>query len=222
MKTSVDHGTTRARSGTAKKALSTVIATTLAISVSCVSSTALAQGMAISPGYLTGVWQENAQCQGSEAMVFFANNTMSSAGSTPVNYAVTGQSQFTMYGPGGSVPIEARAVNQNQMVVTFQGSAMVVHRCGAGGGNAVQLNNAFITGGWGMNGNCAAPEVFSAGGHFRTSNNDPGTWALFGNTLRMTLNNGNGLDFIVQVNGQRNMTLTQSNNGQVSNYTRCF
>lgn len=215
-------GKARLQSKTTKTMRSTAIVTAIAMSVACMGSPALAQANQISPGYLTGVWQDNPQCRGSEAMVFFANNTMSSAGSTPVNYAVTGPSQFTMYGPGGAVAIQAQHINQNQMVVSFQNQTQVVYRCGAQGGNAVQLNSAYIAGGWGMNGNCAAPEIFTAGGQFRTSANDPGTWALFGTTLRLTVNNGASLDFIVQANGPRNMTLTQVSNGDVSNYTRCF
>lgn len=219
MNNDTERGAARAPHKSKKSAVA--IATAIAISLSGVSSAAMAQG-AISHGYLTGVWQENAQCRGNESMVFFANNTMSSAGSTPVNYAITGQSQFTMYGPGGAVPIQAQNINQNQMVVTFQNTTMLVYRCGGSNVNNVQLTASYIPGGWGMNGNCASPEVFAVGGQFRTSANDPGTWALFGNTLRMTVNNGASLDFVVQPNGQRNMTLTQSSNGDVSHYTRCF
>jgi hypothetical protein len=204
-----------------------IAATTVA--VSCVSAPAFAQQQ-VSAGYLTGVWKENQQCHGGEAMVFFANNTMSSNGSVAVNYTVSGPSQILMYGPGGSVPIETRPINQDKMVITFQNDATVLHRCG-GRGNAYNapvphanapLSAAYITGGWGHNGNCANPEVFSVGGQFRTSQGHPGTWALFGNTLRLTVNNGLAIDFFVQPNGQRNMTLTQNNNGEVSVYTRCF
>lgn len=219
-------GTARTQTETGKQNPSSTIATAVALSIFCLSPPAFAQGAPISHGYLTGVWQDNAQCAGGTTMVFYPNNTMSSAGSIPVNYTVTGPSQFTMYGPGGAVAVQAQYVNQNQMVITFQNDASVLYRCGAPGGAAAgtntQLSASYITGGWGLNGNCSAPERFAASGHFQTSNNDPGTWALFGNTLRMTVNNGNSLDFFVQVNGPRNMTLTQSNNGQVSNYTRCF
>lgn len=85
-----------------------------------------------------------------------------------------------------------------------------------------QVSSAYIVGGWGHNGNCRTPEVFLAGGHFRSSQSQDGTWSLLGNTLRLVLGNGNGLDFAVQANGNQNMTLTQASNGDVSNYTRCF
>lgn len=202
-----------------------IMAAAMAMLMASIGQSAFAQNNAISHGYLTGSWQDNPQCTGSETMVFFPNNTMSSAGSIPVNYSVTGPSQFTMHGPGGAASIQAQYVNQNQMVVTFQNDASVFYRCGAANARAVsnaQLTPAYIVGGWGHNGNCRAPEEFAAGGQFRTSNNDRGTWALSGNQLRMMLGNGNGIDFSVQVNGQRNMTLTQNNNGQVSQYTRCF
>lgn len=192
------------------------------VALSGVNSPALAQS-GLSQQYLTGVWQETPQCNGNVGMVFFANGTMSSAGSTPVNYAVTGPSQITMHGPGGAVPFNIQYVNQDRMIVTFQNDASVFYRCGAQAANThVQVSAAYVTGGWGHNGVCGRPEVFSAGGHMRTSTGDVGTWALFGNTLRVTVANGNSLDFAVQPNGQQNMTLTQTNNGQVSNYTRCF
>lgn len=202
-----------------------VMATAIAISMGCIGQPAFAQNNAISTGYLTGSWKDNAQCAGNEAMVFFPNNTMSSAGSIPVSYSVTGPSQFTMHGPGGAASIQAQYVNQNQMLVTFQNDAAVFYRCG--GANTRATNNtaltpAYIIGGWGQNGNCSTSEVFSAGGQFRTSNNDWGNWRLSGNQLRMTLDNGNSIDFSVLPNGPRNMTLTQNNNGQVSHYTRCF
>lgn len=207
------------------KTSSKAIAAAVALSLSCVSPAALAQSNAISPGYLTGTWKDNAQCRGNESLIFFPNNTMSSAGSVPINYAVTGPSQFTMHGPGGAVPIQAQYVNQNQMVVTFNNDAGVFYRCGganaAGAGNA-QLTSAYMVGGWGHNGNCRAPEVFQAGGRFRSSQNHDGSWSLLGNTLRLVLNNGNGLDFTVHPNGNQNMTLTQVSNGDVSQYTRCF
>lgn len=231
MKTSIKPNGASGRSGTAMRVPSnTVAVTVMAIALSCVSTSAFAQNIRVSNGYLTGVWKEDQQCNGGEAMVFLPNNTMSSAGSTPVNYTVSGPTQVVMYGPGGSVPIETQPVNQNQMVLTFQGNATILYRCGVNNNarnnpapnNNAQLTPAYIAGGWGQNGNCANPEVFNVGGQFRTSNGDPGTWALFGNTLRMTVNNGAALDFFVQPNGRRNMTLTQSNNGQVSNYTRCF
>lgn len=199
--------------------------TVVAMSLLSTGAPVAAQNNSISQAYLIGIWKEDPQCRGNEAMVFFANNTMSSAGSVPVNYTVTGPSQILMFGPGGSVPIQTQYVNQDKIVVTFQNDATVLHRCGAnnaGHHNNAQLSSAYITGGWGQNGNCANPEVFSAGGHLRTSQGDTGTWALFGNTLRLTVNNGSSVDFVAQSNGPRNMTLVQSNNGQVSNYNRCF
>jgi hypothetical protein len=215
---------TRSVTATRMSAKAKVMATAIAVALSGVSPAAFAQNNAISPAYLTGVWQENAQCRGSEAMVFFPNNTMSSAGSPPANYAVTGPSQFTMYGPGGAIPIQAQQVNYNQMVVTVQNSAIVVYRCGAAnaGAGTPQVVNTNIVGGWGHNSNCATPEVFVAGGQFRSSQNDLGRWSLSGNLLRLNMNNGNSLDFSVQVNTPQNITMTQTNNGQVSNYTRCF
>lgn len=206
-----------------------IIATALAIALSCANTSASAQSGPVSAAYLTGVWKENQQCTGGEAMVFFPNNTMSSAGSVPVNYVVSGPAQIMMYGSGGSVPIETQVVNQNKMVITFQNDATVLYRCGfntpthnyPAPNNNMQLSPAYITGGWGYNGNCNNPEVFTNGGQFRTSQGAPGTWTVFGNTLRMLVNN-NSIDFVVQVNGHGNMTLTQVNNGQISNYTRCF
>lgn len=223
----MNHAMTHTPLPTAKRLSSStkIMAVSMAIAVSGISPAAFAQANAISPAYLTGVWQDNAQCRGSEAMVFYANNTMSSAGSVPVNYAVTGPSQFTMYGPGGAVPIQAQQVNYNQMVVSLQNSAVVFYRCGganAPAGNSPQFVNTNIIGGWGHNGNCATPEVFIAGGQFRSSQNDLGRWSLSGNLLRLNMNNGNSLDFSVQVNTPQNITMTQTNNGQVSNYTRCF
>lgn len=202
---------------------SKIVATALALSLSCAAPAAFAQNNSISPGYLTGTWMDNAQCVGSAAMVFFPNTTVSSAGSQAVNYAVTGPSQFTMYGPGGGASIQAQYVNQNQMVLTLNNDTAMFYRCGANAsaGGSAQLTPAYIVGNWGQNGNCAVPEVFAAGGHFRTSNHDQGTWALFGNTLRMTINNGLNIDFSVQPNGHGNMTLVQNNNGQVSHYIRC-
>lgn len=202
---------------------STVLATTVtAIAMMCTTPAALAQNNSISSNYLTGVWKEDAQCRGNEAMIFFPNGTMSSAGSVAANYTVSGPAQIVVYGPGGSATMGLQYINQDKLVLTIQNDATVLHRCGSNAG--VTLSNAYITGGWGHNGNCATPEVFSANGHMRTSQGGQGTWALFGNTLRLTVNNGSSVDFAVQANGQRNMTLTQLNQGsnQISNYTRCF
>lgn len=200
------------------------VAAALALSMPCLSLPAFAQANAISTGYLTGTWMDNAQCRGHEAMVFFPNQTMSSAGSIPVSYAVTGPSQFTMHGPGGAATIQAQYLNPNQMLVTLNNNSSVFHRCGAqnvqAGGNA-QPTPAFLVGGWSHNGNCAMPEVFHNDGRFQTSLNAWGTWTLFGNVLRMMPANGANADLVVQVTGPRNMMLTQGN-GQVSYYARCF
>ena len=212
---------TAARSGA-------IAAAAVAIALSYVGTAAFAQTAPVSPAYLTGVWKEDQQCHGGEAMVFFPNNTMSSAGSVAVNYTVSGPRQIMMYGPGGAVPIDTQLVNQNQMVLTFQGNASVLFRCGVNmaapsyPAPGMQLSPAYITGGWGHNGNCGNPEVFTGNGQFRTSQGGSGAWTAFGNTLRMAPHNGGSIDFMVQTNGPRNMTLTQTNNGQVSNYTRCF
>lgn len=228
MKTSANNTAARSEAATPKRMPPKIkaVAAAIALAASCASLPAFAQGNAISPGYLTGVWKENAHCGGAEAMTFFPNNTMSSAGSIPVNYTVTGPAQFTMHGPGGVVSIPAQYVNPNQMVVTFQNNASVFYRCGGTHAPApvrnTQLTPAYLVGGWGHNGNCSVLEVFAAGGPFRSSNNDAGTWGLFGNIVRITLGNGASLDFSVQPNGPRNMMMTQTNNGQVSHYTRCF
>lgn len=201
------------------------VAAAMALSMSCVSLPAFAQNNAISPGYLTGTWKNNAKCRGSEAMVFFPNNTMSSAGSIPVNYIVTGPSQFTMHGPGGAASIQAQYVNHNQMVVTLQNNASVFYRCGganAQAGNSTQLTTAYITGSWTDKGNCAMPEVFYNNGQVRSSQNVMAGWALLGSVLRIMPSNGANVDFVVQVNGPRNMMLTQSGTGAVSHYMRCF
>ena len=197
---------------------------------SWISAPAFAQHGGVTTNYLTGVWKEDRRCRGNEAMVFFANGTMSSAGSVPVNYAVTGPSQIVMHGPGGVVPINIQNIDQNNMIVNFQGRAVVVFRCGYNSGqnynpgpnNNAGLSPAYITGGWGQNGNCARPEVFSVNGQLNSSNGDQGSWALFGNTLRIKGVSGTDTDFAVQPNGPRHMTLTQTQNGQVSTYTRCF
>lgn len=200
------------------------VAAAVAIGMSGVSLPAFAQHNAISTGYLTGTWKDNAQCRGREAMVFFQNQTFSSAGSIPVNYAVTGPSQFTMHGAGGAASIQAQYLNQNQMLVTLNNNSSVFYRCG--GGNAQPaytppLTVTYIVGGWTHNGNCGRPEVFQPGGRFQTSQNATGAWTLFGNVLRMMPANGVNAEFVVQVNGPGNMVLTQSN-GQVSYYTRCY
>lgn len=201
----------------------TLAAAAAAVAVSCASAPAFAQGPRITNQYLTGVWQEDQQCNGHQAMVFYANNTMSSAGSPAASYAVTGPAQIVMYGPGGSMQMGVRYVNQNQMVITYNNDATVLFRCSGGSAPApTQLSSAYFIGGWGFNGNCSNPDVFSNNGRVRTSQG-PATWALFGNTLRLTNNNGVTTDFAVQVNGHRNMTLTQTTGGyNVSNYTRCF
>ena len=226
MTISLKRGAGRHQSGKTRRGSARALAATaVAMALFGVSTAAVAQGNPVSHAYLTGVWKEDQQCRGGEAMIFFANNTMSSSGSVPVNYTVTGPAQILMYGPGGSVPIQTQYVSQDKMVVTFQNDATVLHRCGGGvpaQNNNAQLSQSYITGGWGQNGNCANPEVFSAGGHLRTSQGDAGTWALFGNTLRLTVNNGNSLDFTAHASGNRNLTLIQNNNGQASNYTRCF
>lgn len=77
-----------------------VMVAAIAGSMLCISLPAFAQSNAISPGYLTGVWEENANCRGQQSHGVLSNNTMSSAGSVPVNYVVTGPSQFTMPRPG--------------------------------------------------------------------------------------------------------------------------
>lgn len=201
-----------------------MMATAIAISMSCASLPTFAQSNAISPGYLTGIWKENANCIGNEAMVFFPNNTMSSAGSVPVNYVVTGPSQLTMHGPGGAASFQAQYVNHNQMVITHQNNASVVYRCGGANpyaGNNAQLTAAYIAGSWTDKGNCAMPEVFYNNGQVRSSLNVMAGWALLGNVLRIMSSNGGNVDFMVQVNGPRNMMLTQTNTGQVSHYARC-
>ncbi len=206
-----------------------------AAALTCASTSAVAQNGGVTTGYLTGVWKEDQQCRGNEAMVFFANDTLSSAGSVPVSYAVTGPSQIVMHGPGGAVPINIQSIHQNNMIVSFQGGTTVLFRCGHNVGQNYNpgpynpgpnynagLSPAYITGGWGQNGNCARPEIFSVNGQLNSSTGDQGSWALFGNTLRIKGVSGTDTDFAVQTNGPRNMTLTQTQNGAVSIYTRCF
>lgn len=203
----------------------------VAIALTCAHGAAVAQNnIQLTTGYLTGVWNEDQQCLGGDSMVF-TPNTMSSAGSVPVNYTITGPAQITIYGPGGQVPFNVKPINQNRMVVTIGNDASVVYRCGGGGGgrgwnnnnnNNYQVSPGYVIGGWGQNGNCSNPEVFIANGRMTTSNGDAASWQLFGNTLRLTAANGGVVDFSVQANGRQNMTLVQNNNGQVSNYTRCF
>lgn len=169
-------------------------------------------------------------------MVFFPNNTMSSAGSIPVNYTVTGPAQFTMHGAGGAASIQAQYLNHNQMLVSLQNNTSVFYRCGgaqahAGGnvhpgfnmhpGGHAQLSPAYIVGGWSHTGNCAAPEIFHGDGRFQSSLNAWGTWRLLGNVLQLMPSNAANADFFVQVNGPRNMVLTQ-NTGSVTHYARCF
>ena len=202
-----------------------------AIVISCSSQVASAQSTPISANYLTGVWKENAQCHGGEAVVFFQNSTMSSAGSPAVNYTVSGPEQIIMYGPGGAVPVKIDTVNQNSMIMKFPGGATVVHRCGSSfnaqpsyNPNTVNsgISPRYIEGRWTNTGNCASPENFLPSGNFVSSLNQPGTWAIFGNTLRVTANTGNTVDFAVQINGAGNMTLTQLNQvNSVVNYIRC-
>jgi hypothetical protein len=199
-----------------------VMVTAIAVSMSCTSLPTFAQS--ISPGYLTGTWKENANCLGNEAMIFFPNNTMSSAGSVPVNYAVTGPSQLTMHGPGGAAFFQAQYVNHNQMVITHQNNASVIYRCGGANPytvNNAQLTAAYIAGSWTDKGNCAMPEVFYNNGQVRSSLNVMAGWALLGNVLRIMPSTGGNVDFVVQVNGPQNMMLTQTNSGQVSYYARC-
>ncbi len=201
-----------------------VMVAAIAGSMLCISLPAFAQSNAISPGYLTGVWKENANCRGNEAMVFFPNNTMSSAGSVPVNYVVTGPSQFTMHGPGGAASIQAQYVNHNQMVITHQNNASVIYRCSGANAQAVnnsQLTAGYITGSWTDKGNCAMPEVFYNNGQVRSSLNVLAGWTLLGNVLRIMPSTGGNVDFVVQVNGPQNMMLIQSTSGQVSHYARC-
>lgn len=196
----------------------------------CWGAPAFAQHSALTTSYLTGVWKEDQQCRGNEALVFFANDTMSSAGSVPVSYAITGPGQFVMHGPGGVVPINVQIIHQNNMIVSFPGGTTVVFRCGYNAGPSnnpapnynAGLSPAYLTGGWGQNGNCARPEVFSVNGQLTSSNGDVGSWSLFGNTLRIKGVSGTDTDFLVQTNGPRHMTLTQAQNGLVSVYTRCF
>lgn len=195
-----------------------------ALVFSCASTAALAQN--ISTGYLTGAWQDNPQCQGSEAMVFYPNGTMSSAGSAVVNYTVSGPAQIVMHGAGGAAAFGLQYLDQNRLFLTYQNTSAVLYRCG---GNTAaqpvmvpQLSAGYIAGGWGFNGNCASPEVFRAGGHVRTSQGQNGTWALLGNTLRLTIN-GVTSDLLVQVYSNSNMSATPMVPGsQPSNYTRCF
>jgi len=159
-------------------------------------------------------------------MIFFVNQTMSSAGSIPANYAVTGPQQITLHGPGGTSLIGVQYVNQNQIVVTLQNQAAVMYRCSTNfappppNNSGQGLTNAYFVGSWGENGNCTAPDVFLTGGQMRSGNGGGGTWALFGQTLRLTLTNGGTVDFDVQSNGRRNMTLTRAGFAPV-NYTRC-
>ena len=207
-----------------------------AMTLTCASTPALAQNGGVTTGYLTGVWKEDQQCRGNEAMVFFPNDTMSSAGSVAVSYAVTGPSQIVMHGPGGVVPINIQTIHQNNMIVSFQGGRTVLFRCGYTSGQNFYpgpnynpgphytgvLSPAYVTGGWGQNGNCARPEVFLVNGQLNSSNGDQGSWTLFGNVLRIKGVTGTDTDFAVQTNGPRNMTLTQTQTGAVSIYTRCF
>lgn len=207
----------------ALKRRTAAVAAALALAGVCLPGAA--QGQAISVPYLTGSWMDNAQCQGSGAMQFFPNGTFSSNGSIPVRYAVTGPSQFTVHGPGGAASMQAQYVNHNQMVVTVLNDSAVLFRCGGAHAPAMQHTQptiTFIIGGWTHNGNCARPEVFLGGGQFRTSQNATGSWSLVGNMLRMMPSNGVHGEFVVQANGRANMTLTQTSNGQVSYYTRCF
>lgn len=201
-----------------------LVTATAAVFFSCAGTAALAQS--ISPSYLTGAWQDNPQCQGSEAMVFYPNGTMSSAGSAVVNYTVSGPAQIVMHGAAGAAAFGLQYLDQNRLLLTYQNTSAVLYRCGGNAGvqPAVvpQLSPTYIAGGWGFNGNCANPEVFRAGGQVRTSQGQAGTWALFGNTLRLTVN-GMVSDLHVQVFGNSNMSATPMvPGGQPSNYTRCF
>lgn len=159
-------------------------------------------------------------------MIFFPNGTMSSSGSPPVNYAVTGPAQITMYGPNGAIQFGMQHINQNQMILTVQNSSTMVYRCASGFGaqptNPPQLTVAFITGGWGFNGNCASPDIFNANGRMRSALGTDASWGIFGGTLRLTNPNGASTDFSVQINNNSNMLLVNQANGQTSNYTRCF
>lgn len=200
------------------------VAAAAALAFSCASTASFAQS--ISPAYLTGTWQDNPQCQGSEAMVFYPNGTMSSAGSAIVNYTVSGPAQIVMHGAGGAAPFGLQYLDQNRLLLSYQNTSAVLYRCGGNAGAqaamAPQLSPAYITGGWGFNGNCASPEIFRAGGVVRTSQGHNGTWALFGNTLRLTVN-GVVSDLVVQAFSHGNMSATPTVPGSPpSNYTRCF
>lgn len=203
---------------------------TAALVLSLTAQSAFAQNAPISPHYLTGIWKESPQCHGHEAMVFFPNNTLSSAGSPPVNYTVTGPQQIMMYGPGGSIPINVNQLHHNSMVIMVQGTNVMLHRCGGGfnppppppqHNNHAVLNHNYLIGRWTNAGNCANAEVFSPGGHFMSSANHTGSWTLNGNIVRIDVGNGNILDFAVQVHHRNSMTLSQMNQHNVTVYQRC-
>lgn len=215
-----------------------VTAAAIALTLACLSITSFAQGTPISTPYLIGTWQENQQCQARESMVVFPNGTISLPGAPPVNYTVTGPAHITIHGAGGAAPFGVQYVNQNQMILSVQNQSSVMYRCGSNSGwqpqpqpqmqprqqqYVQQISKGDITGPWGLNGNCANVEVFGGNGIFAANGGAvSATWQLQGNTIRLINPNGLVVDFAVQMNGKRNMTLTQLSNNQVSSYTRCF
>jgi len=208
--------------------LKTFATAAAALAITCTSPSAFAQSGPVSPSYLNGVWKENPQCRGNEALAFFPNSTMSAAGSQPVNYAVTGAKKIMMYGPGGAVPIRIDNARPNSMVVKFQGMAMQVYRCTANFNAPARpphhagVSDAYIVGRWSHNGNCGNPDIFSPGGHFIGSTHEAGRWAVHGNTLRIIMQSGNTADFLVQINGPRKMMLAPVHQpGNISTYRRC-
>lgn len=149
-------------------------------------------------------------------------------------HTVVGGNQIVLYGPGGQQSFGVQYVDQNKVVFTLNNDATIAYRCSQGvrnnwsrpsGGNRNQRN--FLTptpvifaGGWGENGNCSKADVFTPGGHFQAGNGAGGTWSLFGNTLRMTMQNGATVDAQVQNFTSTSMALNAG--GQTAYYQRCF
>lgn len=210
------------------------LTTTVLVAASLAALPASSQPVGVSAPFLTGVWKEDAQCRGPEAMVFFPNSTMSSAGSTAVNYTVVGGNQIVLYGPGGQQSFGVQYVNPNKVVFTLNNDATIAYRCSQQAGNnavgrgrrAPNNPTTFVptpvtfAGGWGENGDCAKADIFTAGGHFQAGNGAGGTWSLFGNTLRMTMQNGAVVDAQIQNFTNKAMSLTVG--GQALSYQRCF
>lgn len=147
---------------------------------------ALAQASIPERGYIVGRWTDDGNC--ANAVSFKRDGTFTAANGAGGLWHLDGAS-LTLTG-SSTLRMQVVPVDRNSIdVVNADGSTGHSIRCPggeSGGGETMDVTDAYIVGRWTDDGNCGSAASFLADRSFIAGNGNAGRWMLSGDRLTLT------------------------------------